>query len=189
MTIEEVALELQRRYEEYCKSSRRRLRLKDQDAINATYGKVCSLEGCTEPITWYKGPQSRVRCDTHFFALKENGGLAKRNKKYTAFKKGFTCQLCNYTITQDPVVWNNHARAVLDPRDTKVTYENLTGERLHRIFSSTIISDHIVPHGGPDKGAAWLEEEKNILNICTSCSNRRTYANDDHLVSRRRRLA
>ena len=61
---------------------------------------VCSLDGCDNETTMYRGPGSDY-CYKHQTALKVNGGLGRRDRPHT-LNKTHVCEECGYDPRKDP---------------------------------------------------------------------------------------
>lgn len=130
--------------------------LKNPSAIKKQVlgGHKCSVPGCKDDVTIYKGTGESIYCRHHQMMLIENGGLAKSNRPYTFWKKPH-CEWCGY----DP--WKDKRFDRM--KDPKIK---------HQAQRATLICDHKVSQQAGEK-MGWTEDQihgpDNIQTLCQIC--------------------
>lgn len=133
-------------------------RLKSTSSIKSQVlnNHKCTVPGCNDDVTIYKGAGESLYCRYHQMMLIENGGLAKPNRPYTFWKK-YTCQNpnCNYSPWED--------KRFDEIEDPKIK---------HQAQRATLICDHIVKQELAEK-LGWdfdkIHGPENIQTLCQIC--------------------
>lgn len=117
-------------------------------------GLKCTVPGCDNDVTIYKGAGETIYCRDHQLMMIENGGLAKPNRPYT-FHKKWKCSnpKCNYDPRDDP--------RFDDIEDPKIK---------HQAQRATLICDHIVTQQMGERLGWTLDQIHGPDNIQTLCS-------------------
>lgn len=116
---------------------------------------TCKLEWCDNPRSIYKGVGSRL-CEQHQSMMREYGGPARMDRKYT-FNKKSHCEVCGYNPFENPVINKIKNKLVR----VRVAYTQL-------------IVDHINPqkYGGSDA-------PENCQTLCKNCNDIKTMLSGD----------
>ena len=131
-------------------------RLKNSSVIKQQVlnGHKCTVPGCTDDVTIYKGTGESIYCRHHQMMLIENGGLAKPNRPYTFWKK-HNCEWCGYEPWQD-----KRFDRIKDPKIKRQAQR------------ATLICDHIVSQQAGEK-MGWTNDQihgpNNIQTLCQIC--------------------
>jgi len=115
----------------------------------------CTVPGCNNDITIYKGLGESIYCRNHQLNLKENdNGLAKQDRPYT-FHKKWCCSWCGYDPRED-----QRFDRMVDPKIKKQAQR------------ATLICDHIVKQELAQK-LGWTYDQihgpDNIQTLCQIC--------------------
>lgn len=117
-------------------------------------GHKCTVPGCANDVTIYRGVGESIYCRDHQLQLIENGGLAKANRPYT-FHKQWCCSHCGY-----------------DPREDR-RFDRIEDPKIKKMAQrATLICDHIVTQQRAEK-LGWTFDQihgaDNIQTICGIC--------------------
>lgn len=117
----------------------------------------CNLTWCNKPRSQYKGVGSQL-CEEHQNMMREYGGPARMDRKYT-FNKKSCCEWCEYDPFKNPKI-----KQVL-------SINELVG---CRTAWTQLIVDHIVPqkYGGSDA-------PDNCQTLCKNCNDIKTILSGD----------
>lgn len=133
--------------------------LKSESQIRKEIGKVCSIDGCNEPITIYQGVGSKSLCRNHQIKQREYGGLGRLDRPHT-FHRSWVCDECNTNVLEYAQI------------------SDISDEVLkRRIARNFIHGDHNVvtkAQGGDDS-------ESNVRSLCYICHGKKTIMNGDYL--------
>jgi len=122
-------------------------KMKSFSAIQQHAGRQCSMPGCYEDITMFKGKGESVYCRKHQLGLVEHGGLGRSDRPYT-LNKEWCCSKCGYDPRTDP-----RFDAMLDP------------VMRNQAQRATIIGDHKLR--SHDHGT---DSRENIQTLCYVCN-------------------
>lgn len=125
------------------------------------FGKLCSIDGCDNPITPFKGPGSDCLCRDHQLKQVEYGGTGKLARPHT-FHRKWVCDDCGKDV-YDEVSRKFPGMEESDP------------DRFNRLCRNRIIGDH--QHRKSDGGA---DTEENIRTLCLDCNSDKTILNEDY---------
>lgn len=122
---------------------------------------ICSLDGCSHPLSIYDGPGSDSLCRTHQIKQRDYGGLGRLDRPHT-FHRKWVCVDCGKDVSV----------AVTEK------YPNLEVENpklFNRLCRNRIIGDHIIR-----KADGGLDTEENIQSLCLDCNSDKTILNEDY---------
>jgi 5-methylcytosine-specific restriction endonuclease McrA len=121
----------------------------------------CTLDGCTQPLTTYKGPGDSKLCREHQIQQREYGGLGRVDRPWS-FSREWSCAWCGYSPKDDP--WFDNPPIPFDNEIHK-----------SRVMRSTLIGDHEerkVEGGGHTKD--------NVQTLCRTCDGKKTALYKDY---------
>ena len=125
--------------------------------------KKCSLAGCDNHLTFFKGPGSRLYCREHQLLLREYGGHARCDREYTFWKKDY-CEECGHRPMRD----NKVIAAIAEP------FRTILGKMMLHV-------DHIVTAGKEKyKSSNHVNHPDNLKTLCQECHMLKTYTSGDH---------
>lgn len=130
---------------------------KNRSQLRADQGKTCTIDGCDNPITAFRGPGSDCLCREHQIDQVEYGGMGKIARPHT-FHRKWVCSECGWDILSDPRL------ADVQNEETK--------RRIARILSH---GDHHLERkadGGDDSAT-------NVRPLCVVCHAKKTALNED----------
>ncbi len=127
-------------------------------------GATCSIPGCSNPLTVFKGPGQDVYCREHQLAQKEYGGMGSgRNAPHT-FHREFYCEECGYNPFEDP----------------KYDQYKSEPDLFNRLCRSQLIADHNLVR----EADGGQHTKENIKTLCLRCNADKTILNKDYLPSK-----
>lgn len=127
-------------------------------------GLTCSIPGCCDPITVFKGPGQDVYCRVHQRAQKEYGGMGSGRKALHTFHREKFCEECGYNPFED----------------TKYDKYKNTPDLYNRLCRSQLIADH----NGLREADGGEDTKENIKTLCLCCNADKTILNEDYLPSK-----
>jgi hypothetical protein len=122
---------------------------------------ICSLDGCSKPLSVYDGPGSDSLCRSHQLKQREYNGLGRLDRPHT-FHRKWVCDMCGIDIAERV-------------RTKYPTLEETSPELFNRLCRNQIIGDHIVRKA--DGGA---DTEDNIQSLCLLCNSDKTILSEDY---------
>lgn len=122
---------------------------------------ICSLDGCSKPLSVYDGPGSDSLCRSHQLKQREYNGLGRLDRPHT-FHRKWVCDMCGIDIAERV-------------RTKYPTLEETSPELFNRLCRNQIIGDHIVRKA--DGGA---DTEENIQSLCLLCNSDKTILSEDY---------
>lgn len=124
--------------------------------------RSCTLEGCGNPLTDFKGPGQDVLCRKHQVEQREYGGFGRYDRPHT-FHRGYICDECGQDARELPVI--------------KAIQDEVVKMRAIRMIMH---ADHqqLKSEGGSDA-------EKNIRLLCITCHMVKTVVEEDYLGGKR----
>lgn len=139
-------------------------KVKSPAHLKKDIGKVCTLDGCNNPITHMMGPGKDVLCREHQLNLREYGGFGRIDRPHT-FHRTWVCTDCGKDVSIE-VSKKYPGLAESDPK------------LFNRLCRNRIIADHIIrkADGGSDAAA-------NIQSLCLDCNADKTILNEDYRKS------
>lgn len=128
-----------------------------------TFNTSCTLPGCTDHLTVYKGPGSNSLCRKHQLMQREYGGHGRLDRPYTFWKKEY-CEDCGHS----PMKHNKQIKALPQP------YRQILGMMMLHV-------DHLEV-GGKSKYAKGhgVNHPSNLKTLCQECHMLKTYTSGDH---------
>jgi len=128
-----------------------------------TFNTSCTLPGCTDHLTVYKGPGSNSLCRKHQLMQREYGGHGRLDRPYTFWKKEY-CEDCGHS----PMKHNKQIKALPQP------YRQILGMMMLHV-------DHLAV-GGKSKYAKGhgVNHPSNLKTLCQECHMLKTYTSGDH---------
>jgi len=133
---------------------------KSLEQLKKEYGKCCSIPGCGQPLTAFKGLGQDL-CREHQLFQIEYGGMGRKDRPHT-FHRTWTCGICGWDA------WN-------DPRFAGLSDEDKS--RVIRILMHGHHSETRKADGGDDSA-------ENTVGICVICHAMETVKNKDYLRER-----
>lgn len=134
---------------------------KSKKRLKEDCNKICTVPGCGNSVTIFKGPGDKTHCREHQLARFEYGGTGVPGRYHTYHRnQDFTCSECNWSILDDP--------RLADVED----------EMVKRQIARTILhGDHQIrkADGGDDSA-------ENIKSLCCVCHAKKTMINKDYQV-------
>lgn len=137
--------------------------LKPESQIRREIGKVCSIDGCNNPITIYQGVGSKSLCRECQIKQREYGGPGRLDRPHT-FHRKWVCDDCGTNVLEIPNV------AAI--KDEKVKM---------RVARTLIHGDHSIVR----KADGGDDSSENIRSLCYVCHAIKTIVNEDYLKSSR----
>lgn len=127
--------------------------------------RSCSLDGCQNPLTEFKGPGQDVLCREHQVEQREYGGFGRYDRPHT-FHRGYICDECGQDVRELPQV-----KAIENPVVRM------------RAMRSLMHGDHqhLKSEGGSDA-------QENIRNVCNTCHTVKTIEKEDFLGGRNKNV-
>lgn len=129
--------------------------------IKKELGRVCSVEGCGQPLTHMQGPGSESLCREHQLLQVEYGGVGKIDRPHT-FHRKWVCDDCGKDVS---VEVDNKFPGLKD-KDP---------ETYNRLCRNRIIGDHIIRRADGGRDTA-----ENIQTLCLDCNSDKTILNEDY---------
>lgn len=123
----------------------------------------CSLPGCTNHLTIFKGPGSSSLCRQHQIIQREYGGHGRLDRPYTFWKKDH-CEECGHSPMRD----NIKIRELPEPYRQILGMMMLHVDHLKVGRKSKYTRGHEINH--PD----------NLKTLCLECHMLKTYSSGDH---------
>ena len=123
----------------------------------------CSIPGCDELITFFKGPSADLYCREHQLEGIPYGGYGRHGKEHT-FHRSDVCQCCGQDINDDPR-WNLAQDYV---------GHTLTNREIHEVKRRYNHGDHDMRKADEGNDSA-----ENINPYCTFCHWVKTAINND----------
>ena len=129
--------------------------------VEKRLNSTCTLPGCTEHLTLYKGPGSRLLCRTHQLRLREYGGPGRLDRKWSFWKKDY-CEECGHNPK------HNTQLAHLD-------------EPLRSTLANMMLHvDHVNAAGKDKYSNADVNHRDNLRTLCMECHMIKTLLDGDH---------
>jgi hypothetical protein len=125
-------------------------------------GKVCKIDGCSNPLTQMKGPGSGVLCREHQIYQREYGEPGRIDRPHT-FHRTWSCESCGYNPLEDPRL------------------ADIEDEMIKRTVGRVLMhGDHnkIRRADGGDDSA------DNIKCLCYACHAKKTILERDHIKNK-----
>lgn len=124
---------------------------------------TCTLPGCSDHLTIFKGPGSNSLCRNHQLMQREYGGHGRLDRPYTFWKKNH-CEECGHS----PIKHNKKIKALPQP------YRQILGMMMLHV-------DHLEV-GGQSKYTKGHEinHPANLKTLCQECHMLKTYTSGDH---------
>ena len=124
---------------------------------------TCSLPGCNNHLTLFKGPGAHSLCREHQIMQREYGGHARLDRPYTFWKKDY-CEECGHS----PMKHNKKIKALPQP------YRQILGMMMLHV-------DHLtVGRKDKYKKAKDANHPDNLKTLCQECHMLKTYTSGDH---------
>jgi hypothetical protein len=137
-------------------------KLKSQSVLTEQVraNRLCTVDGCKNPLTMFDGPGSDVLCRDHQLKLVEYGGAGKIDRPHTLHRQ-WVCAGCGKDVL-----------AEVDKKYPGLKESNPA--LFNRLCRNRIIGDHIVRRadGGDDS-------EENLQSLCLDCNSDKTILNED----------
>jgi hypothetical protein len=136
---------------------------KSQAQLKKELGKICSIDGCDNPLTHMEGPGSEVLCRDHQINQREYGGYGRIDRPHT-FHRADKCICCGQDINEDP-------RWELAQTFFGITLTEDQKNEIKRRYN----------HGDHDfrKADGGDNSKENTNAFCTFCHWVKTVINDD----------
>ena len=140
-------------------------KFKSNSQLKNDFGKICSVDGCDQPLTAFRGPGSDCLCREHQIAQTEYGGVGKIARPHTFHRNSnFSCDDCGWLILED-----SRLADITDEMEKRQVARIL----LHADHHKTRKSD-----GGDDSA-------DNIKSLCVVCHAKKTVLNKDNRKGQR----
>lgn len=129
-------------------------------------GLTCTLTGCSQPLTMFRGPGDKKLCRDHQLQQREYGGLGRVDRPHS-FSREWCCSWCGYSPKDDPwfgnppFPWDNEAHKI-------------------RAQRSMLIGDH----GEVRKADGGSDGKDNVQTLCRNCDAKKTVLYKDYQRSK-----
>jgi hypothetical protein len=122
-------------------------------------GKTCTLDGCNEPLTMFKGPGDKYLCRAHQKMQREYGEMGRLDRPWT-FAREWTCAWCGYNPNEDS--WFSQQK--WDSEEHK-----------NRAMRAMLVGDHKIR-----KADGGSDAKDNVQTLCQNCNSKKSTLNHDH---------
>ena len=133
----------------------------DTKTINRRLNTQCTLPGCENHLTLYKGPGTRLLCREHQLRMREYGGPGRLDRKWSFWKKDY-CEECGH-----------------DPRNN-VQLAHLDEPLRNTLANMMLHVDHVNAIGKDKYSNTDANHRDNLRTLCMECHMIKTLVDGDH---------
>lgn len=134
-------------------------KIKSPSQLTKEMGRICTIDGCGQPITHMQGPGSAVLCREHQLKLREYGGMGRIDRPHT-FHRDWVCEECGYNSLED------HRLSSVEDEMVK-----------RRIARTLMHGDH----NGKRKSDGGDDSAENVKCLCFVCHAVKTILEEDYM--------
>jgi len=136
-------------------------RFKSYSQIRKEIDMCCTVEGCNNPLTHFKGLGESVLCREHQLNQREYGSTGRLDRLHT-FHRTFTCDECGKNSVEE-----------VDKKYPDL--KNSDPDTFYRLCRNRVIGDHQKrkADGGDDSA-------ENIRTLCLDCNSDKTILFKDY---------